>query len=133
MSSRPATLEMKGVAVQRGTGTGAFRLEVPSFSVAAGECVAITGPSGSGKSTLLDVLGLIRAPDEADSFGFQEPDGNKQDLAAIWRNRGADGLAPLRARHIGYVLQTGGLLPFLDVRRNIEISQRVREIQTHRE
>ncbi|MCU0794138.1 MAG: ATP-binding cassette domain-containing protein, partial [Opitutaceae bacterium] len=34
-------------------------LDAVSFSVAAGERVALTGPSGSGKTTLLNCLGGV--------------------------------------------------------------------------
>ena len=34
-------------------------------------------------------------------------------------------MAGLRSRHIGYVLQYGGLLPYLTVRENIELSRRL--------
>jgi putative ABC transport system ATP-binding protein len=34
-------------------------------------------------------------------------------------------LGRLRSRHIGYVLQHGGLLPYLTVRKNIELSRRL--------
>jgi len=119
------TLEIGGVIVERGHGEGAFRLEVPSFVLRRGECLAVTGPSGCGKSTLLDVLGLIRAPDQAKVIEFRDPHGKRSDVSAIWRRRGADDLAGLRARHIGYVLQSGGLLPFLNVRENIHLSLRV--------
>ncbi|WP_353748004.1 MULTISPECIES: ATP-binding cassette domain-containing protein [unclassified Paenarthrobacter] len=37
-------------------------LQEASFTVRAGEFVAIVGPSGSGKSTLLNVLGLLDRP-----------------------------------------------------------------------
>ncbi|MCT0976303.1 type IV secretion associated ABC transporter ATP-binding protein TagT, partial [Pseudomonas aeruginosa] len=41
------------------------------------------------------------------------------DIAALWRDGRQDRLAALRRQHCGYVLQSGGLLEFLDVRRNI--------------
>ena len=37
-------------------------------------------------------------------------------------------LSGWRSRHIGYVLQHGGLLPYLTVRRNIELSRRLLEL-----
>ena len=47
------------------------------------------------------------------------------DVAALWGRRRLDELGRLRARHFGYVLQTGGLLPFLSVRSNIALTQRI--------
>ncbi len=101
----------------RGTGPGAFRLEVPALTLSAGQAVAVTGPSGCGKSTLLDLLGLVLRPEDGSGFTFDD-----QDVAALWRAGRSDRLAALRAGHIGYILQTGGLLPFLPVRANIALS-----------
>jgi len=65
---------------------------------------------------------MILMPTAAREFSFspshEEP---VSDLDAIWRARGSDALSELRSRHIGYVLQHGGLLPYLTVRRNIEL------------
>ncbi|MDD2769583.1 MAG: ABC transporter ATP-binding protein [Methylococcus sp.] len=113
-------LELAGVERRRGEGEGAFTLEVESLSLREGECLAVTGPSGSGKSTLLDLLGLVLCPDRADAFRFFD-----QDVAALWRSGRDGGLAFLRSRHLGYVLQTGGLLPFLNLRENVELSRRL--------
>ncbi|QXP83322.1 ABC transporter ATP-binding protein [Methylococcus sp. Mc7] len=113
-------LELAGVERRRGEGEGAFTLAVEGLSLREGECLAVTGPSGSGKSTLLDLLGLVLRPDRADAFRFLD-----QDVAALWRSGGDGGLAALRSRHLGYVLQTGGLLPFLDLRENVELSRRL--------
>ncbi|WP_188114812.1 ABC transporter ATP-binding protein [Methylococcus geothermalis] len=113
-------LELSGVERRRGEGERAFTLAVEGLSLRKGECLAVTGPSGSGKSTLLDLLGLVLRPDRADAFRFLD-----QDVAALWRSGGDGGLAALRSRHLGYVLQTGGLLPFLNLRENVELSRRL--------
>ncbi len=117
-------LWIEGLECLRGSGAAGFRLRVPSLSVAAGEAVAVVGPSGSGKSTLLDLLGLVLRPSAAGRFAMQDTH-TPLDVAALWRERRADPLARLRAARIGYILQTGGLLPFLDVRENIRLSLRL--------
>jgi putative ABC transport system ATP-binding protein len=95
---------------------------VPRLEIARGTKFALIGESGSGKSTLLELLAMILMPTESAEFSFspsaEEP---SSDLGEIWRGRGSDRLSELRSRYIGYVLQHGGLLPYLTVRRNIEL------------
>ena len=93
--------------------------------MAAGERLALVGPSGSGKSTALDVLALMLAPRDAERFVLTAPDGTAWDIAALWRARARGRLTALRARLIGYVLQTGGLVPFLSVQENILLGRRL--------
>lgn len=113
-----AALRLEGVAVTRRSGGAAFTLEVEALTLAPGALVAVTGESGSGKSTLLDVAALAREPDRADALRVAG-----EDAAALWRRGARDGLARLRARRFGYVLQTGGLVPFLTVRANAVLAQ----------
>jgi len=80
----------------------------------------LSGRSGCGKSTLLDLLALVLAPDQVDRFEF-----NQTDIGGLWRADRQTALAELRSRHLGYVLQTGGLLGFLDVRSNIALSRQL--------
>lgn len=108
----------------RGQGAGGFRLEVPRFSARRGECIAVTGTSGSGKSTLLELFGLVLRPDACETFELRvHRGGTVFDVAALWQRGDFNGLARIRARHIGYVLQTGGLLPFLTAIENIRLSR----------
>jgi putative ABC transport system ATP-binding protein len=67
---------------------------------------------------------LVLAPDQAQQFEFS-PGAKAVDIAALWRAAGQNPLAELRRRHLGYVLQTGGLLGFLDVRGNIALSRQL--------
>lgn len=125
MSDGTLALSLRSLSRRRGAGPDAFTLEVSALDVRRGEAVALTGPSGSGKSTLLDLLGLVLRPDRCGTFRLQDAEGTWIDVAALWqRGRGND-LARLRAASIGYVLQTGGLLPFLPVRDNIRLSPRL--------
>lgn len=117
-------ISLREVRKTRGQGAQRYSLEVPRLSLVPGAQWAVVGPSGCGKSTLLDLLALVLAPDRAGLFVFDEPTG-AQDIVALWREGQHDRLADLRSRQLGYVLQTGGLLGFLDVRGNIALSRQL--------
>lgn len=102
-----------------------FQLWVPQLNIRAGSQVAVLGRSGCGKSTLLDILAMTLEPDTCDKFSFTPHALEGVDIARVWSKRRMNTLAGLRGRHIGYVLQTGGLLPFLSVRDNIELPRQV--------
>jgi putative ABC transport system ATP-binding protein len=103
-----------------------FRLRVPSLQIAQGEKIALIGESGCGKSTLLDMLAFISQPSDSAAFRFRpEQEDEPIDVGQLWRKRHQNRLGELRKRHIGYVMQTGGLLPYLTVRENIGLSRSV--------
>lgn len=82
-----------------------------TFTVEAGETVALIGPSGCGKTTALKLVNRLL---DADG-GRVLVEG--QDVA------GEDAIA-LR-RKLGYVIQEGGVFPHWDVRANVEIVPRM--------
>lgn len=96
-----------------GSGDGAHVAAVQgvSFSVAAGEMVAIIGASGSGKSTILHMLGGITRP----TSGRVLLEG--VDLAALDDDR----LAIIRRRRIGFIFQRYNLLPELSLIENVAL------------
>jgi putative ABC transport system ATP-binding protein len=104
----------------------AFRLRVPSLQIALGEKIALIGESGCGKSTLLDMLSLTLKPSEIGSFRFRPERGAEPvDIAGMWQKQKLNQLGDIRRLRIGYVMQTGGLLPYLTVRENINLSRRL--------
>ncbi|MEL7448586.1 MAG: ATP-binding cassette domain-containing protein [Pseudomonadota bacterium] len=117
---------LRSVVKRYAAGGTEFRLTLPRLDIAAGSKLAFIGESGSGKSTLLELLAMILHPTEATRFHFApDPGGDSHDVAAAWQARDRDQLADFRRRHIGYVLQHGGLLPYLTVRENINLSRRL--------
>jgi len=80
-----------------------------SFTLAAGEFVALMGPSGCGKSSLLHLCGAMDRP----SSGSLSLEGRA--LASL----GDDALTALRRTRIGFVFQFFNLLPNLNVLENV--------------
>ncbi len=117
------SVALENVTRRREQGSTAFELRVPRMRVHPGEFVALVGDSGSGKSTLLDMLALVLRPSSADTFRMRlgNDGGQGDDVMALWQAGREGRLARIRRRHLGYVLQTGGLLPFLTVRGNLNL------------
>ncbi|WP_405792246.1 ABC transporter ATP-binding protein [Streptomyces sp. NBC_01506] len=91
------TLALRGVALE----------------VRRGETVAVIGPSGSGKSTLLACLA-----------GLDEPDGGVVHVGGERiSHRPEAERARVRARRVGVLLQSGNLVPHLDLRANIRLAR----------
>ena len=82
-----------------------------SFTLTAGERVALVGPSGCGKTTLLNCLGGV---DRADS-------GSIQLNGAALEKLSSDDLAALRRERIGTIFQFFHLLPTLTAFENVEL------------
>ena len=118
-------LQLDNIHCKRGTGEQQFTVSISDFSLARGEMLAITGRSGSGKSTVLEILGLVLRPDRLGCFVWSDLQGIDLDLAALWRSNSDACLSRIRASRIGFVLQTGGLLPYLNVSRNIALTRRL--------
>lgn len=111
-------LHIENLCVVRGQGHHAHRVYLPQLSLRPGEVVAVTGESGCGKSTLLEAIGLVLHPSKIGKFALNE--GVQQhDIAALLMGEQHNELADIRARELGFVLQNGGLLPYLSVKDNI--------------
>ena len=111
-------LHIENLCVVRGQGHHAHRVYLPQLSLRPGEVVAVTGERGCGKSTLLEAIGLVLHPSKIGKFALNE--GVQQhDIAALLMGEQHNELADIRARELGFVLQNGGLLPYLSVKDNI--------------
>ncbi len=121
-------LDIHNLLVQRGEGAAAHLVRLPVLKVAAGEILAITGESGCGKSTLLEAIGLLLAPRE---LGHLRLGSDHMDVARLLIDNNQAALADIRSRYLGFVLQSGGLLPFLKVRDNINLPRRLLGMPAH--
>lgn len=115
-------LELRNV-IGRVGGISGFELAIDELDINRGEAIALAGPSGSGKSTALNLIGLSLKPVCIGQFLVTARSGDVVDVGALWRAGNDDELTEVRAAHHGFVLQQGGLLPYLSVRQNIMLSQ----------
>lgn len=123
----PPLLLMDGVRKRREQPGSVFELHVPLLQVRPGQMVALIGDSGCGKSTLLDMIALVMQPTHSRHFTFCFGSGGDQwDVQALWKSNDESSLAALRRSFMGYVLQTGGLLSFLNVRDNALLPARIK-------
>ena len=105
-------LEVEHLTRVYGSGdTAVTALDDVSFSVEAGEFIAIIGSSGSGKSTLMHLMGSVDRP----TSGTVKLQG--QDIFA----RSDEQLAVFRRREVGLVYQFYNLIPVLDVVENMTL------------
>ena len=113
-----APLILKHVRKSFSTQDGPIRvLEDVTFSVQAGELLAITGESGSGKSTLLHIIGTLETFDAGEvRYGNLE----LSELSGTQR-------AHFRRSMVGIIFQQYNLVPSLDVLANVRLHARLAE------
>lgn len=84
-----------------------------TFSIAAGEVVALLGASGSGKSTLLQIAGLLDLPSSGEVVVAGQNMSTANDAART----------AARRNHIGFVYQFHHLLPEFSALENVALPQ----------
>lgn len=84
-------------------------LDIPAFTLDAGEQVFLYGPSGSGKSTLLNLLAGVLVPGAGEVAILGTP---LSTLSGAGRDR-------FRADHLGLIFQQFNLIPYLSVFENV--------------
>jgi putative ABC transport system ATP-binding protein len=82
-----------------------------SYTIRAGDFLAILGPSGSGKSTMMNIIGCLDKPDSG-RYLFEGEEVSKMDKNA---------LARMRNKKIGFVFQSFNLLSRTTALENAEL------------
>ena len=89
---------------------GSTALDSTDLTVPSGQTTVLIGPSGSGKSTLLRLMVGLVTPD-AGKVLFQGIELSPANLLSV-------------RRHMGYVVQDGGLFPHLTAQENVTLMAR---------
>jgi putative ABC transport system ATP-binding protein len=126
LETRPdcAVIALNSVTREYSGRAGVVRaLDHASFSIVAGEWVAITGPSGSGKSTLVNLIGCLDHP----TTGELHIDGaNVATMSPTELDR-------FRADKIGFIFQQFHLIPYLSALENVMLAQYFHSMTDHNE
>lgn len=86
-----------------------------NFRVKEGEFISIIGPSGSGKSTFLTIAGGLQTPTSGEIII------NQTNFSRLNEKR----RAKLRFKDIGFILQSSNLIPFLKVKEQFYLVDKV--------
>lgn len=113
-----AVIELKDVNKVYGKGEAKVAaLKDINFQANKGEVVLIMGPSGAGKSTFLTIAGSLQKPTSGEIFI------NGRDIS----NFSAKQSGELRLNKIGFVLQAYNLVPFLTVKEQFTLIDKVKK------
>lgn len=113
-----AVIELKNVAKIYGKGSAQVKaLKDVNFEANKGEVVLIMGPSGAGKSTFLTIAGSLQKPTSGEVLI------NGKDISKF----SAKQSNKLRLNEIGFVLQAYNLVPFLTVREQFVLVDKVKK------
>ena len=109
-------IEMKQVTKSYGEGNmKVVALHETNFQLNAGEFVAIVGPSGSGKTTFLTTLGQLQEPSSGRILVKGKDTGNLTEKEKT----------DLRFKEFGFILQASNLIPFLTVKEQLDLIDRL--------
>lgn len=111
-------MELQNINKFYGKGIGRVHvLKDVDFTAQAGELNLIIGPSGSGKSTFLTIAGGLQTPTTGkvllDGVDLRELSPKKRDK--------------IRLEKIGFILQSYNLLPYLNVKDQFKLVDRVKK------
>lgn len=88
-----------------------------NFEAELGKMTLILGPSGSGKSTFLTIAGSLQTPSQGEVLI------NNQDIKKL----SAKKREKLRLNHLGFVLQSYNLVPYLTVKEQFKLVDKVKK------
>lgn len=119
-----AVLEFKNV--NKTFGSGHKKVEAlleTDFTANKGELIAIIGPSGSGKSTFLTIAGGLLSPSAGDVII------NNQNMSRLKEKE----RSKIRLQEIGFILQASNLVPFLTVKNQLKLLDKVKKENMEKE
>ncbi len=98
-------------------------LKETNFTAYEGELIGIMGPSGSGKSTFLTILGGLQKPTTGRVYLNGKP---FSDLDIKEKSR-------IRLEKIGFILQASNLIPFLNIREQMILHNKITKSKVNEE
>lgn len=113
-----SVIELKDINKVYGKGSAQVNaLKDVNFNANKGEVVLIMGPSGAGKSTFLTIAGSLQKPTSGQVLI------NGQDITKF----SAKQSSKLRLNEIGFILQAYNLVPFLTVKEQFVLVDKVKK------